>query len=538
MTVGSGAALRAGLSVALLVALGCQAEFVTEASPSIDIRAEPVWPDTLARTDTFTLSVALSVGETGDTLAGPEVTWTSSDPAILTLTPIASDSAPGLPRRARAIATARVPGRVEVTVAGARPGLNTTAFRDSIVVLERWIAVTAGDLYTCALNVRHEAYCWGSFSWRVSGEDVTPQRVAAEMTFSSISAGADYFCGVRHPAPAQAYCMGNGLRGALGNRVMEYERAPVIVGGGVQFASISAGQSTTCGVRNAGIGLDCWGYAATGQLHSVNLNNAGSAPCKIRMVADQGLEQCTSRPSDAYLDASAIAIGRLHSCALLVADDVAAPVCWGSNEFGQLGRDSTTAELLNKCQLQEVASFSAYRCSTYSWTVLSSHHIAIAAAGFHSCAVRSDGVASCWGLNDTGQLGDGTRTNRTSPALVTTALRFTTVVAAGSRTVPTAHTCGLTASGAAYCWGSNNEGQLGDGTSTARLTPVAVSGQHAFASLTAGAGADQARGHTCGLRRTDGAIYCWGTDADGQLGQGTFGTGKRELTPVRVKEPR
>ncbi len=535
---------RDGLCAALLGTAACTADFVTEASPPVDVLADAVWPDTLARTDTITLSVALSVAGTGDTLAGPEVTWTSSDPGILTLTTIAPDPAAGLPRRARAIATARVPGRVQVTVKGSRAGLNTTTFTDSIVVLERWIAVTAGDLYTCALNVLHEAYCWGGFSWRVSGNDVSPQRVAEGMTFSSISAGADYFCGVRDPAPAQAYCMGDGRRGALGNRAMEFERSPVIVGGGIQLFAISAGQATTCGIlRSAGgdraQGADCWGYAATGQLLGVDLDAAGAVPCGVPIFDEaMGEEKCTSRPSNASALSLAITIGRLHSCALQVRG---VPVCWGSNLHGQLGID-TTIIAAAQCQLREISALGDYPCLNLAMEPsdinFDDAYLAIAAAGFHSCAVRFDGVASCWGLNDNGQLGDGTRVNRTTPVPVATTLRFTTVVAAGSRTVSGAHTCALTADGAAYCWGANNDGQLGDGTRTRRLTPVAVAGQHAFASLTAGTGADQEMGHTCGVRKGDGAMYCWGTNQYGQLGLGTSSSGDTRPTPVRVKDPR
>ena len=77
----------------------------------------------------------------------------------------------------------------------------------------------------------------------------------------------------------------------------------------------------------------------------------------------------------------------------------------------------------------------------------------------------------------------------------------------------TAHTCGITTAGAAYCWGYNGEGELGDGTNTTASSPVPVAGGLSFASLSAGAF------HSCGM--TGGGLYCWGDNTVGQLGDGT-----------------
>src|SRR5438552_2831006 len=138
------------------------------------------------------------------------------------------------------------------------------------------------------------------------------------------------------------------------------------------------------------------------------------------------------------------------------------------------------------------------------------------AGDYHSCALRASGVAYCWGDNGDGQLGDGTTTQRLVPTAVVGGLTFTTL------SVGAAHTCGLTTSGAAYCWGFNGDGRLGDNTTTQRLVPTAVAGGLTFASVTAG------DFFTCAVT-TSGAAYCWG--AGGYIGDGTT---TQRLLPTSV----
>ena len=133
----------------------------------------------------------------------------------------------------------------------------------------------------------------------------------------------------------------------------------------------------------------------------------------------------------------------------------------------------------------------------------------ITTAAFHTCGITTAGAAYCWGSNYHGEIGDGTRTDRWNPTTVFGELTFKSITALGI------HTCGLTTAGAAVCWGENAYGELGDGTAaTARLTPTVVSGGLTFQAITAGAGS------TCGVTVAQSA-FCWGVNSYGQLGDGS-----------------
>ncbi len=133
----------------------------------------------------------------------------------------------------------------------------------------------------------------------------------------------------------------------------------------------------------------------------------------------------------------------------------------------------------------------------------------VSAEGAHTCGVTSGGAAYCWGYNGDGELGDGTTADRLSPVPVGGGVSFAAVSAGDG-----GDTCGVTAGGAAYCWGDNSLGELGDGTTTNRSSPVLVAGGVSFAAVSAG------DIHTCGVT-AGGAASCWGLNSAGQLGDGT-----------------
>ena len=143
---------------------------------------------------------------------------------------------------------------------------------------------------------------------------------------------------------------------------------------------------------------------------------------------------------------------------------------------------------------------------------------AVHTGGGHTCGLADDGSAHCWGFNLNGQLGDGSQTDRLTPVAVTGGLQFA-MLSPG-----TSHTCGVTTGQAAYCWGWNLEGQLGDGSASDQSGPVLVAGGLSFTMVSAGSF------HTCGVTTT-GDAYCWGRGSSGQLGNGATADA---TTPVLV----
>ncbi len=251
----------------------------------------------------------------------------------------------------------------------------------------------------------------------------------------------------------------------------------------ILLGRVAAGRLHSCGWREDGPAY-CWGYNSHGQLGSDAADfSCGGVPCHFRPALVQG--------DHAFRD---LAAGATHTCGVTTQ---ATAYCWGANGEGQLGTGTVGGADDVHRDPQPVAGGHAFS--------------AIAAGEAHSCAVTPDGTAYCWGRNDDGQLGDGTRQPRATPVRVATDLRFTTLTA-GVR-----HTCGITTAGAAYCWGSNSQRQLGTGASPSSNRPVAVAGGYSMSHISAG------DGHTCAVSTSSNA-YCWGANSDGQLGNGITST--------------
>ncbi|HEY0023864.1 MAG TPA: Ig-like domain-containing protein [Longimicrobium sp.] len=286
--------------------------------------------------------------------------------------------------------------------------------------------------------------------------------------------------------------------------------ATLQVSGMFRVASLVAGGHHSCALTAAGQAY-CWGWNQAGQL-GVPAPAAEADRWSDVPVAVQADVRFTAIAASAYPFPPRQATWAFegHSCG--IATD-GALLCWGEHAQGQLGRQGTAATHVPA----EVAG-------GRTWA-------AVSTGGRHTCGIATGGQAYCWGLDGGGQLGaaatelcpPGTGAGPDEPCARTPqrvlgGLAFTRISAGP------AHTCGLTAGGAAYCWGRNGSGQLGNGTTTQADAPEAVLGGHAFVEISAGAS------HTC-ARTAAGAAYCWGANDEGQLGSETPG---QATSPVAV----
>jgi alpha-tubulin suppressor-like RCC1 family protein len=337
-------------------------------------------------------------------------------------------------------------------------------------------SITAGYDHTCGLTVAGAAYCWGRNDAGQLGDGTTTSRVAPAAvtggrTFSALVAGVRHTCGLT--SSREAFCWGSNEFGQLGNgsSISTQSSTPVAVSGGFPFIALVAGYSHTCGLVIGGATY-CWGWNDYSQMGDVTTGQNRLTPVAVA----GGFAFVT------------LASGETHTCGLTAAGTT---LCWGSNSGGQLG-DGTTQQRQSPVPVLGGLSFTT-----------------LAAGIVHTCGLTAAGSAYCWGQNDYGSVGDGTSTPRLSPVPVSGALSFVGL-AAGRY-----HTCGRRSVGALSCWGLNNLGQVGDGTTTTlRLSPVSVSSGLAFGSLTAFGN------HSCGVT-TAGAAYCWGENSFGALGDGS-----------------
>lgn len=348
--------------------------------------------------------------------------------------------------------------------------------------------VTSGYIHSCAVDTNGDAYCWGHNAYGKLGtgyfspRENTPQLVTGGHTFKSVSTGRDHTCGVT--TSGDAYCWGNNFHGQLGIGSISYpfaEATPMLVTGGHSFESVSAGRYHSCGVTTAGDAY-CWGGNYDGQLGTGSISYKNPTPLLVT----------------GSLTFEALSIGLDHTCGLTTAG---VGYCWGNNFYGQVG-DGTNG------------STNSQRPSPT--LILGGHTFQSLDAGqYHSCGLTTNSDAYCWGSNFNGQLGTGfTSLWENSPQLVTGGHSFESVSAGGF------HSCAVTNSGAAYCWGQNLNGQLGTGFVSSypyywETTPMLVTGGQTFQWVSAGAY------HTCGTTTSLDA-YCWGANGSGQLGDGAF----------------
>ena len=301
---------------------------------------------------------------------------------------------------------------------------------------------------------------------------------AASVGFMRLATGYEHTCFTMVDTTVR--CWGRGDSGQLGNGSIEDSPVPVVVTGLSGVTQLSSGREFTCALLNSG-SAKCWGYNEEGQLGNDSYVDS-SVPVSVEGISN----------------AIAIITGGYHACALISGGSVK---CWGANWDGQIGDDSSDS---NRPTAQSVVGISTA--------------IQIAAADDSSCALLAGGGVKCWGANYDGQLGNVVSGDSSAVPVtanyqngdpITGAIQLT-----GSKTFN--HYCIRYSNGVAECWGSNEDGQLGNGEDENEYSyPVQVSQISDFAYIAAG------WANTCG-QRVNGSVYCWGNNELGQLGNGTY----------------
>lgn len=407
-------------------------------------------------------------------------------------------------------------------------------------------AVSTGAFHTCALTTGGAVKCWGSNDRGQLGDGTTIDRITPvdvlglSSGVAGLAANSSQTCAITVAGAVK--CWGRNDRGQLGDGTTIDRSAPVdVVGllGGI--TSLAMGDNHTCSISTAG-GVKCWGANYSGQLGDATFTN--------RLVPGD--------VSDLTNGAVAITAGSSHSCALLTDGNVD---CWGYDYDGELGDGdaiyrTTPIDVPGLSNVASLALGNEFSCVLLAsggvncWGKgnlgqlgdgvailnrrapvqvfgLNSGVLAITAGDYHACALLTSGGVKCWGSNATGQLGDGTTVERSSPVDVAGLTSGVASIAAGGE-----NTCAVTTAGGVKCWGYNSAGQLGDGTTTNRLAPVDVVGlTSGVSALTTVHNLNSAYdGHTCAVM-VGGGVKCWGYNGHGQLGNGTFAD---SLTPVDV----
>jgi alpha-tubulin suppressor-like RCC1 family protein len=332
--------------------------------------------------------------------------------------------------------------------------------------------------HTCGLTAAGAAYCWGNGTSGQLGNGANASRnmpvlVSGGHKFVSIAAGLSHTCGVT--TDRAALCWGDNTTRQLGNESTNPSNVPVLVSGANSFTSITAGSDQTCALRSDSAAM-CWGDDNVGQLGN---DPPFAFSAKPVLVAGN------------YMFASLDA-GRALTCGIRTDGSA---FCWGWDGYGQLG------------------DAAGYVSSGVPVLVSGGYtFISVSGGGYHTCGVTAtDGQALCWGHNFNGPVGTGSfGGDPPAPVFVAGGLTFVSV-SVGAR-----HSCGITTTGAAACWGMNNYSQLGIGTSGDQAAPVLVTGGLKFGTVSAG------ESHTCALSAT--GAYCWGRNDLGQLGNGTNAT--------------
>lgn len=307
-----------------------------------------------------------------------------------------------------------------------------------------FVGMGGGNRHTCGVTSGGLGYCWGEnglgqlgTSSRVPRNIPRAVTMPAGVTFSSMSSGNGNFqCALS--TTGAAYCWGDNSFSQMGTGGTTSRLKPYPVRGSHSFTTISTGFLHTCAVDTGGAGW-CWGNNATGRLGVGNNLATRAYPYAVRMPAGVTFTQ--------------IAAGRDHSCGL---SGTGLAYCWGDNTKGQVGVSN-----------QDISQYNGPRAVRMPTGVTFTQ---ISAGDYHTCALGSNAIVYCWGWNVSGQIGNNTPNDAYKPVPV----QMPGGVSFASVSAKYLHSCAMSTTNQAYCWGVNTNGEVGDGTQFNRDFPVPV----------------------------------------------------------------
>lgn len=358
---------------------------------------------------------------------------------------------------------------------------------DVVVTGASWLSVSAGSEFSCAVTTDHRLYCWGLNTSRQLGNglatssNVPVQESTEASDWVSVSTGSGFACGIK--TDGSRWCWGANNLGQAGDGTSTALNNPTLIPSDTAWTRIVSGELAACGVDEDDA-VSCWGDGSMGQTGQPG----AEAPALSPVVLGEG----------PYLD---IEMGQRFGCAVSADHHIA---CWGAASRAATGLGYTSDR-----------NSPAAVGNAEDWQLVDVQLD-------HGCGIHTTGQLECWGRNSFGQLGSGTLTSSIEPQPVEGAHTYTRVATGRSHSCALATDAGTTV----YCWGADGNGELGTGAAVENTSsPTAIAGvTGTFVDVTAGFN------HSCALL-SNGQLYCWGRNASGQVGDGT--TTSRQ-TPVRV----
>ena len=389
---------------------------------------------------------------------------------------------------------------------------------------ETWVDVAGGNYHTCAVTTGGAVWCWGANNrgqlGRAPGPDEhSPVPFVSARFYLRVAAGESHTCLVA--APAVMLCFGSNSAGQLGGGAGGFAATPQQVAGG-NWTAVAASEDFSLGIQGNGA-VQAWGFGIAGvtgsdvwhdskqptELAAGSWTQVGAGGLHACMIASDGTLWCLGRNESGqlglgdtatrltavqelhrYTDWSRVAPGSWHTCALR--GQPGGAYCWGNNTYGEAG-SSPGVDVAQPTQIGSATDWSR-----------------IGAGTSHSCGIRS-GTLLCWGRNYDGQLGNGSNLDRSSPGTVNhpTGGSWSEVDCGG------AFSCAIDNSGALWCWGDNYGGQIGidPGTTASVNEPSRVGSATGWQLVSCG-------GASCCATQAPGSLWCWGLNDQGQLGLG------------------